>query len=223
MLEAIPAIIGAGANLIGGVYNAWQQSKVNKENQEFARSQQREVAEYNHPVNVMSRLRSAGLNPNLVYNGGAAVTPMSASSPSASKPARFSADLATPLIQYAQYQQTLRQTQLMQQQQKLASTQVNYYNELARRTAIEGLIKSHDYNIFSKRGIASTDKLNSLSSLILPHVAPLIPPFKKWISSHFGASSAPGTSHPYTPKIFSGASDLISGFRAGSRLGFHYR
>lgn len=220
---AMPTAIGAASNIFGGLYNAFQQNQTNKENIRFAREQQAEVNEYNHPVNVMRRLREAGLNPNLVYNGGAASTPMSAAAPASSKAPKFNMDMSQPLMQYAQLQQTLRQTALMAQQEKLASTQVNYYNELARRTATEGLIKAHDYGIFANRGIASTDKLNSLSSLILPHVAPLIPKFKNWIAQNFGASSAPGTSHPYAPKVFSGVSDLISGFRAGTRLGFHYR
>jgi len=84
----IGALIAGGASLLGSVLGSRSQSKTNQKNIELAKyqnewqSQENEKAyqrnlqmwnlqnEYNSPTQQMARLRSAGLNPNLVYGSG---------------------------------------------------------------------------------------------------------------------------------------------------------
>ena len=84
----IGAIIAGGASLLGSALGFGSQKKTNKANMELAKyqnewqSQENEKAyqrnlqmwnlqnEYNSPTQQMARLRSAGLNPNLVYGSG---------------------------------------------------------------------------------------------------------------------------------------------------------
>lgn len=82
------AIIAGGASLLGSALGFGSQKKTNKANMELAKyqnewqTQENEKAyqrnlkmwnlqnEYNSPTQQMARLRSAGLNPNLVYGSG---------------------------------------------------------------------------------------------------------------------------------------------------------
>lgn len=84
----IGALIAGGASLLGSALGFGSQKKTNKANMELARyqnewqTQENEKAyqrnlqmwnlqnEYNSPTQQMARLRSAGLNPNLVYGSG---------------------------------------------------------------------------------------------------------------------------------------------------------
>ena len=84
----IGAAIAAGASILGSVLGSRSQSKTNQKNMELAKyqnewqAQENEKAyqrnlqmwnlqnEYNSPTQQMARLRSAGLNPNLVYGSG---------------------------------------------------------------------------------------------------------------------------------------------------------
>lgn len=84
----IGAAIAAGASILGGVIGSRSQKKTNDKNMELAKyqnawqAQENEKAyqrnlqmwnlqnEYNSPAQQMARLRSAGLNPNLVYGNG---------------------------------------------------------------------------------------------------------------------------------------------------------
>lgn len=86
---ALGAIIAGGASLLGSALGFGSQKKTNKANMELARyqnewqTQENEKAyqrslqmwnlqnEYNSPTQQMARLRTAGLNPNLVYGNGA--------------------------------------------------------------------------------------------------------------------------------------------------------
>lgn len=85
---ALGAIIAGGASLLGSALGFASQKKTNKANMELAKyqnewqTQENEKAyqrnlkmwnlqnEYNSPTQQMARLRSAGLNPNLVYGSG---------------------------------------------------------------------------------------------------------------------------------------------------------
>lgn len=82
------AVIAGGASLLGSALGFGSQKKTNKANMELAKyqnewqTQENEKAyqrnlqmwnlqnEYNSPTQQMARLRSAGLNPNLVYGSG---------------------------------------------------------------------------------------------------------------------------------------------------------
>lgn len=74
--------VTAGANLLGQGINALSQGNMNRKNRQFAERMtylQRQWAlqdwerqnEYNSPLAQMTRLKQAGLNPNLVYGNGA--------------------------------------------------------------------------------------------------------------------------------------------------------
>lgn len=85
---ALGAIIAGGASLLGSALGFGSQKKTNKANMELAKyqnewqTQENEKAYqrnlqmwnlqnvYNSPTQQMARLRSAGLNPNLVYGSG---------------------------------------------------------------------------------------------------------------------------------------------------------
>lgn len=77
----VAALIGAGANLLGNAINDMradantdeayrrQQNLMRLQQQYAVENYERQVT-YNHPLAQMQRLREAGLNPNLIYNGG---------------------------------------------------------------------------------------------------------------------------------------------------------
>lgn len=85
---ALGAIIAGGASLLGSALGFGSQKKTNKANMELAKYQNEWQAQenekayqrnlqmwnlqnaYNSPTQQMARLRSAGLNPNLVYGSG---------------------------------------------------------------------------------------------------------------------------------------------------------
>lgn len=72
-MSVIPAIIGAGASLLGGlINNEYAQSKSDQQWDRMNYMQDKMNA-YNAPTAQMARLRAAGLNPNLVYANGGAV------------------------------------------------------------------------------------------------------------------------------------------------------
>lgn len=88
MAAWLAPVIAAGASLVGSAINKSAQGSANSQNLKLAKYQNqwnleqwnRENA-YNDPSSQMSRLKQAGLNPNLVYGSGAQTT--AASSPKA--------------------------------------------------------------------------------------------------------------------------------------------
>lgn len=91
------SLVPGGANLVGSLFNFFGQKSANKANLQAVRetnAANRQLAEYqnemnleqwnreneyNHPIQQMARLQSAGLNPHLVYGSGA--TTVAAKSP----------------------------------------------------------------------------------------------------------------------------------------------
>lgn len=72
-MSVLPAIIGAGASLVGGlINNEYAQARTDEQWMRMNEMQDKMNA-YNAPVAQMARLREAGLNPNLVYANGGAV------------------------------------------------------------------------------------------------------------------------------------------------------
>lgn len=105
----VAAAIGAGASLLGNLFNIGQANKTNQQQLAFQREmygQQRQDSlsdwnmnnEYNSPTQQMMRLKDAGLNPHLVYGNGALTTsqaPAASSTPFASlKAPQVNADSA---------------------------------------------------------------------------------------------------------------------------------
>lgn len=73
MISAIPAIIGAGASLLGGFINNQYAQARSDQQWDRMNYMQDKMNAYNAPTAQMARLRAAGLNPNLVYAHGGAV------------------------------------------------------------------------------------------------------------------------------------------------------
>lgn len=78
--------IAAASSLLGGVLASKGQSSANKTNMAIAQSQNQfnydqwnRENEYNTPSSQLARLKEAGLNPNLIYGNGQAVTTSAAS------------------------------------------------------------------------------------------------------------------------------------------------
>lgn len=72
--------VNTASSLLGGIFNYLSVKETNRANRELAElSYQQNIAQwerenaYNHPSAQMSRLKEAGLNPNLVYGNGSAV------------------------------------------------------------------------------------------------------------------------------------------------------
>lgn len=77
-MNLIGGIVQGVGNVVGGLLQNRAQRKANEANMELAKYQHAKnlemwnlTNEYNHPSAQMERLQSAGLNPNLVYGGGA--------------------------------------------------------------------------------------------------------------------------------------------------------
>lgn len=90
MAAWLAPVVAAGASLVGSAINKSAQSSANFKNLALAKYQNmwnlqqwNRENEYNHPTAQMSRLKQAGLNPNLVYGSGTQTT--SASSPKAAQ------------------------------------------------------------------------------------------------------------------------------------------
>lgn len=71
-----PAIIGAGASLLGGVVSAFGQSRAQDRSEDFSREMYN-YALLNGPRLEMEGLRAAGINPMLRYGTGGQGTPVS--------------------------------------------------------------------------------------------------------------------------------------------------
>lgn len=93
----IPALISAGGSLLGGIagslFGKKSQDNTNKQQMELAKYQYEKNLEmwnrqneYNAPSAQMQRYQEAGLNPNLIYNSGTAVSGNSSNSPSYQAP-----------------------------------------------------------------------------------------------------------------------------------------
>ena len=76
------AITGVGS-LASSVFNASSQKKENQKNRDFQREMWNANNEYNKPINQMSRLEEAGINPHLAYANG---QPMNVSNAPANTP-----------------------------------------------------------------------------------------------------------------------------------------
>lgn len=75
VIEAVGSLVGSGINAAASIYNTQQMNKANRELAEYGYQKDTEMWNknnlYNSPEAQMSRLKQAGLNPNLVYGNGA--------------------------------------------------------------------------------------------------------------------------------------------------------
>lgn len=113
---------------------------------------------YNDPSAQMERLKQAGLNPNLVYGGGATTTASAPSAPQASSatPQRFQGVDALPVMSaYMDVKMKQAQADLIEEQK----------NNIIQRTAnerIDNLLKTLDLDYFGTRNKRSVFELSNL-------------------------------------------------------------
>ena len=113
---------------------------------------------YNDPSAQMERLKQAGLNPNLVYGGGATTTASAPSAPQASSatPQRFQGVDALPVISaYMDVKMKQAQADLIEEQK----------NNVIQRTANErtdNLLKTLDLDYFGTRNRRSLVELKNI-------------------------------------------------------------
>lgn len=85
VLSTIGSVVGAISNPIGSVISWLANKDAAKERNNFAIEQWKRENAYNHPASQVARLKSAGLNPALMYENGASGL-VSASSPDMAVP-----------------------------------------------------------------------------------------------------------------------------------------
>lgn len=129
--------IGAGANVLSQGINALVQSGANKKNWKRAREaytieRRDNLADwnmqnaYNHPSEQMKRLKEAGLNPNMVYGNGNAITtaqPVKNANQEAPTVNPIQLDLGGIVQQFIQAQQLQQQTDNLREINKLLELQ----------------------------------------------------------------------------------------------------
>lgn len=173
------AAIGAGASIVSDIANLFGQSKANKDAQKWQEKmygQQRADAlkdwaaqnEYNSPKAQMQRLRDAGLNPNLVYGSGNAISPSAqirSSSPGSYQPKAptFSGVAAAgdKFMQIYDLRQRKAEADLTASQQTLVEDQRKQIQaataESAARTAKTIFDSTKDKYMFDKTADMSVD------------------------------------------------------------------
>lgn len=100
LFERPPHAVGCASNdllgigtMISGALDAWgndrsrtETSRQNRADRDFQFKMWNLQNAYNHPLNQMDRLKAGGLNPNLVYGSGNAITPSASMSVIPSRP-----------------------------------------------------------------------------------------------------------------------------------------
>lgn len=123
----IPAAIGAGVNLLGGLFGQNKQSDHNMELAKFQASANEKYLdkynEYNSPANQMKRFQDAGLNPHLIYGQGS--------------PGNQSAPLQHPDIKPTDMQQVFQSLGPLANQTALAQSQVQATNANTLKTGAQ--------------------------------------------------------------------------------------
>lgn len=148
-------LIGAGANLLGSVANLFgakssadkafeRQKELMSLQQQYAVENWNREANYNDPKAQMQRLKSAGLNPNLVYGNGAAgleapstAAPTAPAAPMApASPADFGS-VASSTAQFAKAMSDAKKagSEALRQDIENKYLDQRYQNELAQQVA----------------------------------------------------------------------------------------
>lgn len=152
MSALLAAILPAAAGLVGSVIGAGSQHKSNKSNIELAKYQfDRDVEmwnmqnEYNTPLQQMSRLREAKLNPNLVYGTGAVGNVTSAppkfNAPTLKPYTGFSEDLSRSVMNAFNAQNLYEQNKNIQKQNEVLDSTAELNKTRAQAQNIENKVK----------------------------------------------------------------------------------
>jgi len=173
----LPAAIGAAGSLIGGLLNSGSQNSANQQQEAFTREMYEKQKsdsmdmwnkqnEYNSPQSQMSRLQSAGLNPNLVYGNGSAVntaSPINVPSqgsyhPTASRPGDSIAGLGSNIASMFDAQIKNAQLDNMKKQNTLLDSGNDF--EFAGKDRAMAL-KNAAQDLLNKMSIRANTDLNS--------------------------------------------------------------
>lgn len=181
----IDGIFGAASQASANAANIRMTQMTNDANRQLAEYQwEQNIAqwnrenEYNHPTQQMNRLKEAGLNPNLVYGGGA--TTLSARSPSYQAP-KMEAPRVNPVYQGNSFTNAIQQSvalENLQAQTKNLQTQEDFikaqtqteYNKAIKELAHAGLlsrdaaIKAIEQNLLEDTYDARRNKIYSESN-----------------------------------------------------------
>lgn len=136
VLEAVGSVVGSGINAAASIYNTQQMNKANRELAEYGYQKDTEMWNknnlYNSPEAQMSRLKQAGLNPNLVYGNGAV------GNTSGQLPKYNAPEMKAPEVEFgiAEAIQTYQNTKTMEVQRNNIQKDTDLKNqEIALKTA----------------------------------------------------------------------------------------
>lgn len=148
----LPALIGAGASLVGGLINNEYAQARTDEQWDRMNYMQDKMNAYNAPVAQMARLREAGLNPNLVYANGGAV--MQSAVGNAPEPARTSPIDTQGVLQMVQTivgamleKDKIQANKDMQSEQIKSNEQIAEAHNTTQKDVTEMQTKSSERNV----------------------------------------------------------------------------
>ncbi|OBQ38075.1 MAG: hypothetical protein AN484_24550 [Aphanizomenon flos-aquae WA102] len=116
----IAAALGAASTILPPVMTAI----TNRQNRKYALEDWNRQNAYNHPKQQMQRLQEAGLNPNLVYGGGATTTAQPVKSPDMQVPNIDLQKVPETLGAYQGYKNQQLEAQKVQKAMQLTDSQI---------------------------------------------------------------------------------------------------
>ncbi|AZL82804.1 DNA pilot protein [Apis mellifera associated microvirus 59] len=177
-------VAAAAATLGSGIFSGLSNRSANKDTlafQEDLYNKQRRDAladrdfenDYNSPQNQMARLKSAGLNPNLVYGNGSAVNTSAAVRPSSggsyqARPVNFAGAAADTLLTYtdmkmkdAQLSNLEEQNNVLKQEAMLKAMKVVETDSSARLKGLQADTAGQKLNYIDEIQKASIENIRS--------------------------------------------------------------
>lgn len=137
MLMGIGSVLSGVSSVGSAIGNYFSQSDTNKLNEKLYREQ----VEYNKPINQMTRLQEAGLNPALMYGKGPGANIASAP-PSMTAPPVDKVDLLGPMASYQQIMNMDAQLAGQLEQNKILA-------ETAKQSSIKTKMDKRDFEILT--------------------------------------------------------------------------
>lgn len=189
MAFPIAAAVGAGASLLGQVFNNSSQRRTNDRQERFAREMwdkqgQREVEyfnmqnAFNDPSAQMQRLQNAGLNPNLVYGNGATteaagLSPRGPQQPNFQAPQMDLGSVAQQAMMFRQADANIARTEAETEQIQSRTEGTEFQNEVNR--LISSSKVAERYSWASDQIAINSQRLNA--------------EYEAWKSSNFAGTS----------------------------------
>lgn len=172
-MPILNSAIGAAATLGGSLINAGAQKRINRESQAwnekmFNLQDERDLRnwnmtnEYNSPQAQMKRLQEAGLNPNLVYGNGSAVSTASephASAPNSWNPKAPEINLGSPVAEFFNLEMKTAQTDNLKAQNTVLLEEAMLKKAQTRATLANAGLSEFNLNFKSELKDTSADAL----------------------------------------------------------------